>query len=74
LGEEKITDIWSMVKGEGKLNQQEQFIRISNLEKDIKDSYILRNAYAACLKSKKYKESPESSFIDQKLKSFVYLH
>jgi hypothetical protein len=47
---------------------------VADLAKDINQSYILKNAYTLCLNSKKYKESPESSFIDQKFKSFVHLH
>jgi hypothetical protein len=74
LSEEPLRDLWNMVKGSEKMAENERYFRVSDLRKDISQSYVLRNAYHLCLNSKKYKDSAENSFVEQKFKSFVYLH
>jgi hypothetical protein len=52
----------------------EKYFKINDLNKDIKNSVVLGNAYKLCLHSKNYKSSTEEDFNKEKFKSFVYLN
>ena len=71
VAEQKIKNIWNVVKG---IEIDDRYLRVQNLNKDIKNSLVLGNAYKLCLHSKNYKSSNQQDFKDQKFKSFVYVN
>ena len=73
LGDEKISDLWRAVKGQGLHETSFGYLKLSDLFNDIKRSVTLSNAYRLCVRSRQYKRSNQSELTDQKFKCLIYL-